>query len=176
MIKFRDNLLFLPEHKEKARKAVDYFLEYNHGGTIGLFGRAGSGKSEIAWHIHRILYNIGLSSHVVPLDRYYMTAVDEREAWRRKHQYVGPAEMNWPLVFDEVSAFTNNNIDVVIFEGLYAGYIPCLSCYVYVEAGDTYKFRKERGKEDPDSDFRRWTLEHENEAVDRVLKRVDIRV
>ena len=83
----KDFFVFLPEHTSKACKIVDYFLEETvqnkYEGILGISGISGVGKSEIASEVHRLLYDKGICSYIINLDKYYRINADVRTAWRK---------------------------------------------------------------------------------------------
>ena len=173
---FKDNLLFCEKHEEVANQIVSAYqpgINIINGLVVVIFGGAGTGKSEVAWWLSRKLYCKNFSSHILGLDRFYKVPVEEREATRKTTLEIGPNEIDFERVADEVELFYNNDhIDVLIIEGLYAGYIPISNLRVYL-SGDldsTYEFRKRRGKENPDSDWRKFVIQKEQEAVVKSLK------
>ena len=78
----------------------------------------------------------------------------------------------------EYSISPNRAIDVLIVEGLYALYADGIDFGVYIDATveDTYKFRKERAKENPDNKFRKIVLQKEANCVYQSKSRANITI
>ena len=176
---FKDNLLFKEEQEEIANSIVENFkpgTNIGNGLVICIFGISGTGKTEVAWWTSRKLYDKNFSSHIISLDRFYRIPVLDREDYRRRTRIIGAEEMDWIRIEEEIEAFrTLDKIDVLIVEGLYAGYIEPSNLRVYLEGTieSTYEFRKLRGKENPDSSWRHFILTKENDAVFKSLKDTD---
>ena len=63
-------------------------------------------------------------------------------------------------------------VQVLIIEGLYSNYIKNKDLGIYINASleDTYEFRKERNKENPDNEFRQLVLTKEIIDVKKTKK------
>ena len=147
---FKDCLLFKESQEEIASNIASAYkkdVNIGNGLVVSIFGVAGTGKSEIAWWVARKLYGMNFSSHIIALDRFYKIPVLEREDTRRRTKIIGPDEMDWDRINEEIQFFKAlDRIDVLIIEGLYSGYVEGCNLRVYLE-GDvksTYSFRKER--------------------------------
>lgn len=75
----------------------------------------------------------------------------------------------------------NPAIDILIIEGLYSLYIKdiypsdsILGIFLEGNYRDTYKFRKERAKENPDDNFRKRVIKKEHEVVQKLKSKADI--
>lgn len=70
----------------------------------------------------------------------------------------------------------NRSIDVLLFEGLYACYNNKTDLKIYLQGSmkDTYQFRKERGKENPDDNLREKILVKESIDVRKTKKKANI--
>ena len=170
---FKDILLFEEEHRRKANEITAHLLLNMRKLVVGVCGISGTGKSEIAWWINRLLYKNNTSGHIVNLDRFYKIPVEKREEFRRETRVIGPAEMDWKSINAEIFRFRNNDFDVLIFEGLYAGYVDTNYLY-YIEKSDAFKFRKLRGKEDEENAFRRFVVKMESHAVEKTRDCADL--
>ena len=151
--------MFLPEHRTKAGLIVDLFLENRvrsgYYGVLNICGISGTGKTEIASDVHRELYLHGISSHIVNMDKFYRVNADVRNTWRKKTKTIGHEEMDWNKIEKELMIFDNNDIQVLIFEGLYAGYVEGgITFYIEGNIESTDEFRKLRGKEDEEDLWR----------------------
>jgi len=176
---FKDNLLFKEIHETVAHDVVQAFrpgLQTHNGIVIAVFGISGTGKSEVAWWIARKLYGKNISSHVIALDRFYKIPVHDREHHRRQTNIIGHEEMDFDRINKEIDKFYSlDKINVLILEGLYAGYVSRSNMRVYLAAtiDSTYEFRKLRGKENPDSKWRQYVLQRECESVVKSRKAED---
>lgn len=171
---------------------------------ISIGGISGTRKSETAFKLAEYLINAGKQCHIISGDDYYKTPWHTRNDIRKKDQsIIGPDELDWERVKWTMKTFRDplyNNIqifllskfttsviqafidkkdcDILIFEGLY-GCHPCIDSNLKVHIGDTspestFKFRKDRKKEDECSDFRRIVVESECKAVDKLSKNADL--
>jgi len=176
---FKDNLLFQEQHEDIASDISTAYIpgiNIGNGLTISIFGSSGTGKSEVAWWLSRKLYCKNFSCHTVALDRFYKIPVEEREDHRKRTKIIGPKELDFERIDYEIAEFKKRNrIDVLIIEGLYAGYVDGTNMRVFLEGSvnSTYSFRKMRGKENPDSDWRKFVLEREHAAVLRSVREDD---
>ena len=161
----RDVFIFKKEHEERGQVILDKFLDEtvdsDYTGVIGICGISGSGKSEVAWWVARKLYKLGISSHVINLDRYYKIPAKDRNAWRKENNYIGRKEMDWNRINDEVYKFGDNAIKVLIVEGLYAGYVNGITFFLEDTIEGTDQWRKLRGKEDEEDEFRQYVVGEE---------------
>ena len=167
---FNESLLFKEEHEVKAKKIMENLPEARQ--VICIAGISGSGKSEVAWWLARKLYRKNITSHIINLDRFYKVKVDDRTEHRIKTGVIGWQEMDWLKINQEVVNFHScyDSFDYLIVEGLYGGYVNSGCFKVFLDAEDTYEFRKLRGKENPDDNFRKFVLYQENYSV---LKKKD---
>ena len=159
----KDILMFLDEHKEKAQRIVDLFLEdsvrYGYSGRIHISGISGTGKSEIAQLVHRKLYELGICSFVLNLDKFYKIPAERRKIWRKDTGIIGHEEYDWDAIEKELIIFDNNSIRVLIIEGLYAHYVEGgLSFYIEGNIESTDSFRRLRKKEPEESDWRQYVV------------------
>lgn len=178
-------------HIEKALYISKIIVEYNKSPIIVVIeGFSGSGKSEIVQEIHRYLYKQGTKSFSISNDDYYLTTPNERNKKRAETGIIGHKELNWDKInkiakaFREQSTayiqeyhlysdkflhteFNFSGIDVFIFEGLFAGYLSKKDISFFLDANysQTYRFRKTRGKENPDDKFRKQVLKIEAEEI-----------
>ncbi len=170
---FNESLHFKEEHKFKAQWIKDEYRneKWEKGNliiTIG--GGPGTGKSEIAWWLARKLYRIGVCSHILSLDRFYKIPVCDRNKKRRITKIIGYKEMDWRRINKEICEFRNNLVKILIVEGLYSGYIKDVDLKVHLEGSmqDTYDFRKIRGKENPDSTWRKYVIRREYKSIEKI--------
>jgi uridine kinase len=158
--------------------------------TIG--GESGTGKSEIASLLQEKLYP-EKRVKLIHVDDYYFSNWKERNKVRKKEglNSVGKNEIDWKKLDSILSSFKqkdellfvqrihkytdsieqvvvkNQNIDIIILEGLYSCYYKEADLKIYLEGSikDTYFFRKERAKENPDDEFRQKVMEKERESI-----------
>ncbi len=167
-------------------------------------GVSGSQKSECADCLQSRLYKQGLTSFVISLDDYYKIDSWEREQWRKCNgiEKVGLEELDWvdlnriiedfhrkrdfhfrrihryaPLT--EYDKAESKKIDVLIIEGLYAGYLRKfhsnnLSVYLDGTPSQTLEFRKMRKKEDENDDFRRQVVQKEFNTIVQLKRYADL--
>jgi uridine kinase len=145
-----------------------------------------------------------IRSKIIHLDDYYKVHWQRRNGWRRERGLpaVGLTEIKWGMIKSIIKKFRNSqtlkiqqihmyidaiektlvssrNIDILILEGVYANYlkkkgIVDLGIYLEGNVGDTYNFRKERAKENPDDTFRQKVLEKEAKTAKRTKKYADL--
>ncbi len=119
-----------------------------------------------------------------------MTFWENRNEARKKTKIIGKDEISWykinkilkdfksgkrKLYIQRIHKYLNSieysissgrNIDILIIEGLYACYANAdYKVYLSATVSDTYKFRKERAKENPDNKFRQFVVEKEAACV-----------
>jgi len=162
----KDIFLFLDEHTVKAKKIVDLYLEdsvyKNYDGVIGISGISGTGKSEIASEVNRLLYENGISSFVINMDKFYKVDAKVRDEWRKIENYIGHREIDWDKINKEIKAFDNNAIRVLIIEGLYSNHISgAVKFYIEGNIKSTYDFRLLRGKEIETDKWRQYVVGEE---------------
>lgn len=165
---------------------------------LAIGGESGTGKTEIASLLQEQLYvTKKIRTKIIHEDDYYLTNWINRNEVRKKKgiQSVGIKEINWFKInkvlknFKEgkrksyvqrIHKFTdsveyviinNSTIDVMIVEGLYTNHLIQKDVGIYLEGSikDTYAFRKERFKENPDDAFRQQVLKQEAKDV-RITK------
>ena len=175
-----DTFLFLKEHKVKATHIVDHFVEraiektpITYDGIICIYGCSGTGKSEIAWNVSRILYKRGICSHIINLDRFYKIEAKDRNAWRKENDYVGHKEMDWDRVNAEINRWTSHCYKVLIFEGLYASHISGMRFFIEGTPESTKEFKKLRGKENEDDEWRKEVVRREYEDIMANISKTD---
>ncbi len=169
----KDCFVFTQDHERIAQKA--FIWAYDNGEkTLGIFGKPGTGKSEVALITQRKFHEIGLPCHIMHLDRYYLTEPDEREIVRKNTGIIGPAEINITKVEADMKKFVSHGrFYLIIVEGLYASYFGCNN-YMYIDVSDTYAFRQMRGKENPDDEWRKYVVEKENAFIETDKHKADL--
>ena len=157
-----DRLVFKDEHEDKAKKVLENIvLATEQPSVVCIFGVPGTGKSEIAHLLHPMLCDHGICSRIWSLDSYYKIQPDERNAHREKTDIIGVEEIDWArLKADRHNRRLGVWRGVDIIEGLYSPVIGCSDMNFFVQGtlNDTYEFRKDRAKENPDNNFREYVL------------------
>ena len=186
-----DKLLFTKKQKIKAQKIAQIICEKNDlKKIVTISGISGSGKSEVAQLLREELFAQGYKVLLLSLDDYYKSSPKKRKEVRQQTGVIGSKEINWRklkritktfksnlpyLYVQQYDVFTdsiehikksNKRADILIIEGLYAGYIITpFSFFLKTSFEQSYKFRKKRGKENPDDLFRQHVIKIENKQV-----------
>jgi len=196
-----DPVIIKEIHKLKAKKVID---KIKPGYVVTISGPSGVGKSEVGTYLCNLLENKKLTSFLISVDDYYKTSWKERNIIRKKRgiDSVGLNEINWtqlrylvesfktksPLRFQRIHRYAatveynhidSTYIDILIIEGLYACYLKKwdltdLDVFLEATTKQTYEFRKERKKENPDNEFRQLVVEKEARVVGQLRKYADI--
>ena len=163
--------------------------------TMG--GESGTLKTESALELQLLLWKLyKLKVYIINLDDYYFSWYNERNKIRKQKgiESVGIVEIEWEKIHVIINAFRkkellrmeqihrfcevdvystveSKNINILLFEGLYAnwlkkGFYSEFNIFLDGTIEQTEKFRKKRGKEIID-DFRRKILIKESEDVKR---------
>jgi uridine kinase len=190
-----DILLINEKHRSAAAVIVNYMLANRKDRmVIAISGESGSGKSELAHAIAKLLRKEGNFAKPFHTDNFYKTHPLERREWRSKHgieNVVGFDEYDWDainrciadfregdlsempcvdLVTEQVDQLITNfgEVDMLIVDGLYAIKAPDVDLRIFIDL--TYLETKEkhtkdaRGKEVMDE--ARWaTLGQEHKMV-----------
>lgn len=196
-----DKILIKAIHKKKAKNILKQ-LKINPKMIIAIGGESGTGKTEVATVLRDLLYTLGYRVNILSLDDYYLTLPEERVAERQKSDYtkVGIVEIDWNFVHSIVekylrkiprniwcqrtNRYTNavegvqwnsKDVDILIIEGLFAGYLelPCVKVHIEGSIKDTLAFRVKRGKEKPGS-HRNKVLKIEKREVKKLKKNADL--
>jgi len=182
-------------HREQAGRIYMEIKDMKNK-VISIYGIPGVGKTETAVVLSEILHNAGINSFVVSMDSWYVSHFKNRELFRRISGIIGKEEIDWELLSETINEFKNNelmtfrrvnifageietcvidssNIDFLIVEGLYTGYLKKLGLCDYAvfikgNLEDTHSFRKLRGKENPDNEFRKKILKKEVQSVNEL--------
>jgi len=168
---------------------------------VGLCGPSGTSKSEISFQIQENLYSLEIPCFIISIDDWYKTDWSNRNQIRQETGKIGHQEINWRKLNKVTKNFKSlksthaniqvlnkytdslqhtrintNKIGILLIEGIYAGYVRGLDILIYLDATyeDTYSFRKARGKENPDSSFRKQVLKIEEKEVKETKQLADI--
>jgi len=187
-----DKILFRDYHHQQADDVICRIDSNNKRQVILIGGCSGAGKTETAILIQNYIYKCKLGSLILSLDDYYNTHWRERDNIRKERgiDSVGLKEIEWSHLINSINCFKENRMmsyfrlnkfsnaretistktdfNFLIVEGLYSLYlkdIADVSHRINVTPEDTYNFRKERGKENPDCEWRKQIIQKEYEEV-----------
>lgn len=188
-----DRIIIQDLHIKKANYILPKILKFQENKSkyvLGVAGQSGVGKTEVASVLQELLFKHEQRVKLLHIDDYYLTHWETRNSVRKKTGVIGKEEINWnklnkvirdfksgknKLYVQRIHKFLNaiehcispgNNIDILIVEGLYAGYCEAdFKVYLDGQISDTYDFRKLRMKENPDNSFRHKVLEKEASCV-----------
>ncbi|HPR57558.1 MAG TPA: hypothetical protein PK915_04205 [Bacteroidales bacterium] len=201
-----DILLITEKHKQAAEIIAAHIINNRKDRMIiAISGESGSGKSELAHAIAKILRKEGIFAKPLHTDNYYKIHPLERREWRLRHgieNVVGYDEYDWEKINQNLDDFRNGRrsempcvdlvteqvdrlitnfgeVDMLLVEGLYAIKSDNVDLRVFIEL--TYLETKEkhtkdaRGKEIMDE--ARWaTLGQEHKMVQALKPRADLLV
>ena len=168
-----DKIVILSEHKQKA-KLIFQQLKYEEVITIG--GVSGTGKTEVALCLQKLLMKERMKYQVISEDNFYLTPWKNRNKIRKQSGIIGLKEIAWEELETVVGVYRRLPCyDGVIVEGLYTNYIHGKSIGVYLDGTikQTELFRKKRMKE-AQTKFREHVLEIEAKEVIRTKALADI--
>ena len=167
-------------------------------------GGSGTSKSELAYCLQKLLNDKKKSSFVVSLDEYYHVMPSIRNINRKKMgiDSVGASEIDWESINRIYEDFKNKreihfkrthkfldaiehnaiesaDIDYLIIEGLYSNYLrksynDNLSVFLEGNPSQTLAFRKMRGKENEDNEFRAKVVQREFNIVCQLKRHGDL--
>jgi uridine kinase len=198
-----DILLITEKHKKAAGQIVDHIKTMSRDKIIiAIGGESGSGKSELAHEVARLLKSQGTPAKVMHIDNYYITSASERNAWRKEHgvESIGYNEYDWDSINKNMAEFRQGKENVtmpcidlltdqqdqlitsfaglgyMIIEGLYAVKAEAdLRVFIDLTYHDTKKAQLVRGKEVMD-DWRMQVLQREHEVVRSLRPLADLLV
>lgn len=198
-----DVLLITDDHKKAAREILKY-LEKIEGEKVilAIGGESGSGKTEIAHEVARVLKSKSTPAKIMHIDNYYLTSPADRTPWREEHgmESIGYSEYDWDTINRNLKEFQEDQENVsmpcidlltdqedqlitsfsgikyLIIEGLYAIQAPAnLKVLIDLTYLETKKAQLERGKE-PTNNFRWQILEREHHVVESLRPQADLLV
>lgn len=188
--------LIVNERHFKIAKEIKPLIK--KGNIVLIYGGAGTGKSEICDCLQGELFKKKLSSLSLSLDDYYLCHPTIRNYNRKKNglESVGLIEIDWgylgricqdfkdkkTIYFRRVHRYADviehnsiesDDVDVLIIEGLYSGYMKKQKhgeYAIYLEGNpeQTLKFRRLRQKENPDDEFRKLVVQREANVVSQL--------
>ena len=199
-----DILLITDKHRAAAAVILQHILKNKKERMIvGISGESGSGKSELAHALAKLLRKEGIFAKPLHTDNYYKTHPLERRKWRSEHgieNVVGWDEYDWDAIHKNIDDFKNakisempcvdlvteqvdrlitnfSEVDMLIVDGLYAIRAGEIDLRIFIEL--TYLETKDkhtkdsRGKEVMDEV--RWaTLAREHKMVQSLKPMADL--
>jgi uridine kinase len=183
----KDAALSIFQYVQEARKKLDERYRY----VVGISGESGSGKSELAHSLGKLMKENHVRVKVVHTDNYYKIQPLLREEWRRNKGFdkIGLEEYDWIKIRKTIRDFKEeqecmipcidlipeqvdklitdfSKIDLLIIDGLYAINAPDIDLKVFIDL--TYhetKINQIIRMKEALSDFRMAILEREHQAV-----------
>ncbi len=197
-----DVLLITEKHKEAAKKIFEIILkEKKDKYIVAISGESGSGKTELAHVLAKLLRKEGIMAKPIHIDNYYKIHPLKRTEWRKKHgiqNAVGLNEYDWDTIYKNIDDFKNSRkstmpcidlvteqvdslttdfagIDMLIIDGLYAINTEGVDLRIFIELTyhETKKAQVVRGKE-PQNEYRMQVLEREHQVVQSLKQRADL--
>lgn len=201
-----DVLLINDMHKDAAQSLFEKVQEdrsqheerYRY--VVGISGESGSGKSELAHSLGKLLKDSHVRVKVIHTDNYYKIQPLLREEWRRNKGFdkIGLDEYDWIKIRKTIRDFKEeqecmipcidlipeqvdklitdfSKIDLLIIDGLYAINTPDLDLRVFIDL--TYhetKINQIIRMKEAMSDFRMAILEKEHLAVATLKDKADL--
>jgi uridine kinase len=201
-----DILLINDMHKEAAQAIYDRLMEgcsrkgERYRCIVGISGESGSGKSELAHALGKVLKENNIRVKVIHTDNYYKIQPLLREEWRRNKGFdqIGIDEYDWIKIKKTIRDFKEeqecmipcidlipeqvdklitdfSKIDLLIVDGLYAIKAPDIDLRVFIDL--TYhetKINQIIRMKEAMSTFRLGILEKEHQAVSSLKPLADL--
>ena len=201
-----DILLINDMHKEAAQIIFDHIqtgcnnMDERYRCIVGISGESGSGKSELAHALGKLLKDNNIRVKVIHTDNYYKIQPLLREEWRRNKGFdmIGLDEYDWIKIRKTIRDFKEeqecmipcidlipeqvdklitdfSKIDLLIVEGLYAIKAPDIDLRIFIDL--TYhetKINQIIRMKEALSDFRLGILEKEHQAVTSMKHKADL--
>ena len=197
-----DVLLITEKHEKAAKKIFEIILkEKKEKYIVAISGESGSGKTELAHVLAKLLRKEGIMAKPIHIDNYYKIHPLKRTEWRKKHgiqNAVGLNEYDWDNIYKNIDDFKNSRkstmpcidlvteqvdslttdfagIDMLIIDGLYAINTEGVDLRIFIELTyhETKKAQVVRGKE-PQNKYRMQVLEREHQVVQSLKQRADL--
>ncbi len=167
---------------------------------MAISGESGSGKSELAHSLAKMLKKEGITAKPIHIDNYYKTLPKVRNQWRREHgpESIGYTEYDWDTIYDNIKAFKAgekatmpcvdivtdqvdtlitdfHEVEMLIIDGLYAVKTEGTDLNVFIDITyhETKKAQLRRGKEVMD-EWRMTVLKREHEVVSSLKDRAHL--
>ncbi len=184
------------ERVEEDRSTKDERYRY----VVGISGESGSGKSELAHSLGKLLKDHHVRVKVIHTDNYYKIQPLLREEWRRNKGFdkIGLDEYDWVKIRKTIRDFKEeqecvipcidlipeqvdklitdfSKIDLLIIDGLYAINSPDVDLKVFIDL--TYhetKINQIIRMKEALSDFRLAILEREHQALVSLKPQADL--
>ena len=157
-----------------VNKGIDiYDALSDNCSLICIGGGPGTGKTEVASVLDRLLNNKGRWTQTLNMDQFYFIPPDKREAHRRATGLIGPEEICWYKLTSVMKLLPHYKVWII--EGLYALSInKGFRVHLNGTQESTYDFRKDRGKEDPDCEWRQHVLNEEYNITEQLKTKADL--
>jgi uridine kinase len=197
-----DVLLITEKHENAAKAILPYILEHKVPKMlIAISGESGSGKTELAHVLAKMLRKEGIVAKPLHIDNYYSIDPLLRTEWRKKNgieKSVGFSEYDWDTIYKNLNDFRNDRVstmpcidlvteqvdqlttdfkgvDMLIVDGLYAIKTEGVQVRIFIELTyhETKKAQVVRGKE-PQNDYRMQVLEREHHVVQSLRSTANI--
>ena len=201
-----DILIITEMHKEAAASIYEYIKaqrkkkprRYRY--IVGISGESGSGKSELAHSLGKLMKTENIRVKVIHTDNYYKIQPLLREEWRRNKglDKIGIKEYDWVKINKTIRDFKESQecvipcidlipeqvdklitdfskVNLLIIDGLYAINAPDLDLRVFIDL--TYhetKINQIMRMKETMNDFRISILEHEHKAVCSLREKADL--
>jgi len=198
-----DRLLITEKSLSNAKEIISKLTDEE---IILIYGGSGTQKTETSDCLQELLFRKNKQSIVLSLDDFYNTLPSLRNLNRRKLglDSVGTSEIDWEEIkricddfknkksirFKRVHKYANivehiildtEDVSYLIIEGLYTGYLKRYNygdVAIYLEGNpkDTFEFRKTRGKEDEEDEFRKQVVQREYNIVYQLQRHADLTI
>ena len=196
-----DKIYITDKSKANAKLIYDNLNGHN---IVLIGGCSGTQKSETGECLQELLLKHKKQSILLSLDDFYLVYRSVRNINRKKQgiECVGLKEIDWEMIYRIIEDFNSNKpihfqryhrysdiiehnvvdteeINTLIIEGLFANYIrktysEGISIYLDGNPSQTMEFRKMRGKEDTEDEFRISVVKKEYNVVAQLKKYTDI--
>lgn len=199
-----DVLLITEKHENAAKAILPFILERKVPKMIiAISGESGSGKTELAHVLAKMLRKEGIIAKPLHIDNYYRILPLLRAEWRKNNgidKSVGFTEYDWETIHKNLDDFRNDSVstmpcidlvteqvdqlttdfkgvDMLIVDGLYAIKTEGVQLRIFIELTyhETKKAQVVRGKE-PQNEYRMQVLEREHQVVQSLRSSADILV
>lgn len=197
-----DVLLITEKHENAAKAILPFILDRKVPKMIiAISGESGSGKTELAHVLAKMLRKEGIIAKPLHIDNYYRILPLLRAEWRKNNgidKSVGFTEYDWETIHKNLDDFRNNRVstmpcidlvteqvdklttdfkgvDMLIVDGLYAIKTEGVQLRIFIELTyhETKKAQVVRGKE-PQNEYRMQVLEREHQVVQSLRSTADI--